>query len=129
MTPFGERLRELRRRKGVTQKQMAQAIGVSSAYLSALEHGRRGIPTWPLLQKIIGYLNVIWDEADELQMLAAQSRGRVVVDTTSLSPRATEFANLVATGIERLDEPALEDLLLQVRALLARRRPNGQNRA
>ena len=44
MTPFGERMRDLRKAKGVTLKDMADAIGVSSAYLSALEHGKRGRP-------------------------------------------------------------------------------------
>src|SRR5690606_30694287 len=67
MTPLGLKLRELRRRKGVSQKEMAAALGVSAAYLSALEHGRRGVPTWALLQKIIGYFNIIWDDADEVQ--------------------------------------------------------------
>ena len=33
MTSLGEELRELRRRKGVSQKEMAAAIGVSAAYL------------------------------------------------------------------------------------------------
>ncbi|TKB38718.1 MAG: helix-turn-helix transcriptional regulator, partial [Mesorhizobium sp.] len=37
MTPFGERLRVLRNERGVSQKDMAKAIGVSAAYLSALE--------------------------------------------------------------------------------------------
>ena len=32
--------------RGVSQTDMATALGVSSAYLSALEHGRRGRPTW-----------------------------------------------------------------------------------
>ena len=54
MTPFGERLRALRAERGVSQKDMAAAIGGSAAYLSALEHGRRGAPTWTLIQKIIG---------------------------------------------------------------------------
>ena len=36
MTPFGERLRELRQERGIAQKDMARALGVSAAYLSAL---------------------------------------------------------------------------------------------
>ena len=36
MTPFGRRLRELRRARGRRLKDMAQALGVSEAYLSAL---------------------------------------------------------------------------------------------
>ncbi len=42
MTPFGARLRALRAQRGVTLKDLAAALQVSAAYLSALEHGRRG---------------------------------------------------------------------------------------
>ena len=59
MTPFGERMRKLRAERRVTLKDMAEEIGVSSAYLSALEHGKRGRPGWHLLQRIISYFNII----------------------------------------------------------------------
>ena len=84
MTPFGARIRTLREEKGVSQKEMAEALGLSAAYLSALEHGRRGAPSWALVQKIVGYFNVIWDEAVKLQLIAASSHPRVVVDTAGL---------------------------------------------
>ena len=121
MTPFGERIRDLRRKKGVSQKEMAEALGVSAAYLSALEHGRRGIPTWVLIQKIIGYFNVIWDDAEDLQRLAAQSAPRVVVDTSGLSPRATELANLLASCIDLLEEEDLQQLAEAVRSAAGKR--------
>ncbi|MEW9806178.1 helix-turn-helix domain-containing protein [Mesorhizobium sp. ZMM04-5] len=111
MTPLGLKLRELRRRKGVSQKQMATALGVSAAYLSALEHGRRGVPTWALLQKIIGYFNIIWDDAEEVLRLAGQSRPRVVIDTSGLSPQATELANRLAERIGSLDATTLAGLI------------------
>jgi transcriptional regulator with XRE-family HTH domain len=107
MTPLGARLRALREERGVTLKDMARALRVSSAYLSALEHGRRGKPTWILLQRIITYFNVIWDEAEDLQRLAEISDPRVTVDTAGLSPEATELANRLARDIGRL---APEDL-------------------
>jgi len=108
MTPFGERLRDMRAERGLSQKEMAQALGVSSAYLSALEHGRRGRPTWPMIQKIIGYFNVIWDEAEELQRLAAAYDPQVVVDTGGLSPKATQLANLLAARIANMSDEELE---------------------
>lgn len=111
MTPFGARLRRLRAERGVTQKQMAEALGVSPGYLSALEHGRRGAPSWSLVQKIVGYFNVIWDDAEELQRLAAASHPRVVVDTSGLSPKATLLANRLAGEIATLDDDALDALI------------------
>lgn len=115
MTPFGERLRRLRRERGVNQKDMAAALGVSAAYLSALEHGRRGVPSWAMIQKIIGYFNVIWDEAEELQALALASHPRVVVDTAGLSPAATELANLLASRIATLGPTELEAVMALLR--------------
>lgn len=104
MTPFGLKMRELRDRKGITQKQMAQDIGVSAAYLSALERGHRGKPSWQFVQRVIGYFNIIWDEADGLQRLAITSHTRVVVDTENLSADATSLANLLSEKIHALSE-------------------------
>jgi len=103
VTPFGEAVRRLRLRKGVSQKQMAAALNVSPAYLSALEHGKRGLPTFDLLQRIAGYFNIIWDEAEELFLLARSSDPRVVIDTSGLAPEFTEFANNLARRIRTLD--------------------------
>jgi len=108
VTPLGARLRALREERGITLKQMAKALNVSSAYLSALEHGKRGKPTWFLLQRIITYFNVIWDEAEELQRLAELSDPKVTIDTGGLPPEATELANRLALGIDRL---GVEDLV------------------
>jgi transcriptional regulator with XRE-family HTH domain len=118
VTPFGEKLRALRNERGVSQKDMAEAIGVSAAYLSALEHGRRGAPTWTLIQKIIGYFNVIWDDAEELAQLAETSHPRVKIDTSGLSPAATELANVLAENIQKLDEDELHLVIASIRAAL-----------
>ena len=85
MTPFGETVRKLRSTKGVSQKQMAQAIGVSPAYLSALEHGKRGAPSFDFIQRVAGYFNIIWDEAEELLFIAGLSHPKVVIDTSAFS--------------------------------------------
>ena len=118
MTPFGERLRELRAERNMSQKELAKKIGVSAAYLSALEHGKRGTPRWILVQQIISCLNIIWDEADELQGLALRSAPRVTIDTAGLSPRATELANLLASGIDVLSDESIEDLCVRLDAAI-----------
>jgi transcriptional regulator with XRE-family HTH domain len=121
VTPLGEKMRALRRERGVSQSEMAAAIGVSAAYLSALEHGRRSAPTWTLIQKIIGYFNIIWDEAEELEQLAKVSHPRVTLDTSGLTPAATELANLLAENIGKLDEADLLRLATSIREVLARK--------
>ena len=119
MTPLGAKLRALREERGVSLKDMAKALRVSSAYLSALEHGRRGKPTWILLQRIITYFNVIWDEAEDLQRLAELSDPKVSIDTAGLAPEATELANRLAKDIGRL---SVEDLTVLKTELINRAR-------
>ncbi len=111
MTPFGVRLRELRAERGISLKEMAAALGVSAAYLSALEHGRRGRPTHALVVAVCASLNIIWDEADELMRLARLSHPRITVDTAGLSPAATELANLLAERIRKLPQDRIAGML------------------
>jgi transcriptional regulator with XRE-family HTH domain len=111
MTPFGHRLRELRAQRDIPLKQMAADLHLSAAYLSALEHGQRGKPSPGLVMQILGYFNVIWDEAEELKALAELSHPKVTLDTSGLSPTATELANRLGRSIRRLPEERLQSLL------------------
>ena len=99
-------------------KEMAAALRVTPAYLSALEHGKRGRPSWRLVQAIIGYFNVIWDEAEELERLARISHPRIAIDTSGLAPQATELANRLAEEISELNKAEIAEML----ALLDRRK-------
>lgn len=122
MTPFGRRLREFRAERGITQKEMATALGVSAAYLSALENGHRGAPSWNFVQRVIGYLNIIWDDAEELQSLARRSHPRIAIDTSALAPEATELSNLLAERIADLSRSDLTEIIHEIRSRLARAR-------
>lgn len=110
MTPLGAKLRAMRAERGLSLKEMAAALNVSSAYLSALEHGRRGKPTWFLLHRMIAYFNIIWDEAEELQRLAEISDPKITIDTAGMVPEATELANWLAREIGNLSAGDLVDL-------------------
>ena len=107
MTPFGERIRQLRNKRNISQKEMANALGVSPAYLSALEHGKRSAPSFDFVQRIIIYFNIIWDEADELVLLAGLSHPRVIIDTAGLSAKATHLANKLSHMITTLNADEL----------------------
>lgn len=120
MTPFGAKLRQLRKERNITLKAMAAGLDVSSAYLSALEHGKRGKPTWFLVQRIIAFFNIIWDEAEELQRLAEVSDPNITINTAGLDPKATELTNLLADRIDRLSPESLETLIFQLRSASSR---------
>jgi len=116
MTPFGARVRELRRARGVTLKRMAHDLEITAAYLSALEHGRRGLPTEALVIQICEYFGLIWDDFEDMQRIARLSHPRVTVDTGGLSAAHTELANELAARIASLTPDAAGALTETLRA-------------
>jgi transcriptional regulator with XRE-family HTH domain len=114
MTPFGQRLRDLREQHGRALKDMARALKVSSAYLSALEHGHRAQPKPGFVQQVAAYFNLAWEEVDELKALAELSDPKPSIDTRGLSPLATEVANRLRKKIKLLDESTLKAILKQL---------------
>ena len=121
MTPFGQRMRELRAERGLTQQQQAEQLGVSKAYISALETGKRGKPSSPFVDQICVWLGLIWDDAEELKTLAAMSHPKPVIDASGTHPEAVALANLIAQNIEHLDQDACERLMTRLREELANR--------
>lgn len=110
MTPYGKKIRELRKAKDINQKQMAADLDVSPAYLSALEHGHRGPPTWAMVQHVIRYFGLIWDDAEEIEQLARLSHPRITVDTSGLSADAVELVNKLAQKIRKLPSVRIAQL-------------------
>jgi transcriptional regulator with XRE-family HTH domain len=110
MTPFGARVRALRSDRGVTLKHLAEALQVSAAYLSALEHGKRGSPSAGLVHQVNEFFGLIWDEADDLSRLARLSNPRVTVNTAGLTPEQTALANRLAQVIHRLSPESVAAL-------------------
>ncbi len=110
MTPFGRKLREIRAARGMTLKEMAEGMGVSSAYLSALEHGHRGRPSPRFVTELCLFMGIIWDDAEALQRLAAMSDPRVTVDTAGLTPEATLLANELAERIAELPPAKIAEM-------------------
>jgi transcriptional regulator with XRE-family HTH domain len=111
MTPFGERMRQLRDERGQSLKEVAESIGVSPSYLSALERGKRGKPSWVTMQRVLAHFNIIWDEAEQLQELAGISRPRITIDTAQTSPLAVRVANRLAKEIRLLTQEDLAAIL------------------
>ncbi len=70
MKRFGEKLRTLRERRGLTVRQLASALDIkSSSYISKLEKGTK-TPSTPLLLKISLYFEVSADQLlrDDLEL-------------------------------------------------------------
>lgn len=123
MTPFGARLREKRLEQGMTLKDMAERLQVSAAYLSALEHGKRGAPSTGLVHQVCDVLGLIWDQAEELADLARLSHPRVTVNTAGLSPGQTALANRLAQSIHDLPPDVVAALHAVLDSVPIRSRP------
>ena len=102
MTPFGVKIRDWRQRKNLTLNQQAEVLGVSSAYLSALENGTRGRPSVVLVDQICAWLGLIWDDAEELKQLAALSHPKPNINARGHSSELIYMVNLLAKNIDRL---------------------------
>jgi transcriptional regulator with XRE-family HTH domain len=81
---------------------MAAALEISPAYLSALEHGRRGAPSAGLIHQICEFFGLIWDDADELKALARLSRPRLKLNAAGLTPEQTALGNRMARELRNL---------------------------
>lgn len=62
MTPLGQRVKELRVAKGMTQQRLAEKAGVSHSLISALESGRRKYVSSPDVEGLARGLGVSADE-------------------------------------------------------------------
>ena len=70
---LGAKVRVIRRRQGMTQKQLAELLGISGSYLNLIEHGRRPLPS-DLLIKLVTKFQL------DLKELGADEDARMVAD-------------------------------------------------
>lgn len=73
---FGEKLKQLRKKKGLTQDELAEALYVSRTAISKWESGR-GFPNIESLRELSGFFAVTVDEllsGDELMTLAEEEQ-------------------------------------------------------
>ncbi|MEU6483922.1 helix-turn-helix domain-containing protein [Streptomyces sp. NPDC046887] len=79
--PFGQRLRRLRERRGMTRPLLGGLVGRSAEWVKAVETGRVGVPRLPLLLRLADVLSV--DDLAELtgeERLSAASYTKAVHD-------------------------------------------------
>jgi transcriptional regulator with XRE-family HTH domain len=108
MQTFGQTLRKLRKAKSLSQRALAEVVGINFTYLSKIENEKLDFgqyPSEPLIRSLAAALNA---DADELLLLAQkipdQIKKRVI-------ERPDAFRTLAA-----LDDTTLDGLLAQVEA-------------
>ena len=84
---FGQTLKEIRRSKGVTQRQLAAAVGVDFSYISKVENDRMPPPAADTIVKICEKLGV---PSDELLAMTGKMP-TPVKEAISENPAAQQF--------------------------------------
>jgi transcriptional regulator with XRE-family HTH domain len=100
MSPIGERLRALRKKRGLSQGDIERATGMLRAYTSRVEHGR----TIPSLETIERFAAALGVPIHELFREGTKQ-------PAALSPEEDPFLRLIAGYVSKM-EAADRDLLL-----------------
>jgi len=109
LTEFGQFLRKLRIDCNEFLKDMADKLGVTSSYLSAVETGKRNVPDdW--VDKIGQLYELDMMEQDALRVAATNSARSITMDLSSTQPKRKETALLFARQFDEVDDSVLMDI-------------------
>lgn len=102
-----DRLREQRKRVGLSLGQVAEYEGISKSYLSDLERGENAPPTWPLLAKLARRYRTNAD------YLLGNTNYLLPIEDRELSPTVVEVMDIMSD----LSPSRQEELLAHARVL------------
>lgn len=102
LTPFGKALRKLRIEKGMRLLDLANALGKSSAYISAVETGRKPIPD-SFVAHVARVMPINADEVRVLRRAADRTRKEIRVEALP-----DEQRELLAAFARKLDDVPAE---------------------
>ncbi|MCL2665187.1 MAG: helix-turn-helix domain-containing protein [Defluviitaleaceae bacterium] len=115
LTEFGKTLRKMRIDCGEIIKNMANKLGCTASYLSAVETGKRSIPDgW--VDKIISIYNLDCDTGDKLRASAMAEAKTLKIDINNLFGSKREAAILFAREFSDVDDSIAE----KIRELLSK---------
>jgi HTH-type transcriptional regulator, competence development regulator len=106
---FGERLRELRRARGLSQRALAERVGVGFSYISRCETGTLDFGQYPSEELICRLAAALDADEDELLILAKKVPPTI---RERVFERPEAFSKLA-----RLDDAMLDRVMAQVNRL------------
>ena len=107
MKTFGDRIRELRRERKLTQWEVADHTGVSNTYISALESGRKPAPPHAIVTALAACLQIGEEALWKLARSEREERLKLRIDGIPTSQRTTRSqpASIESPGAALLDDP------------------------
>lgn len=110
LTPYGKKVRKHRLDAGMKLIDLARKLGVSPAYLSSVETGRKNV-TAALAERVGKAMNLSAAEVEELIALARESRSVTPVNLRGASERQRELAVVFARRFSELNEKEIDEVL------------------
>lgn len=109
-TNIGEFLRNLRMTRKQRLKDMAEILGVSSAFLSAVENGKKNMPnSW--FEKVRTEYNISDEECDQMKKEALKSQNTIILNMKNASSVNRELAVSFARQFDKIDEETSNKIL------------------
>lgn len=105
---FGERIRELRKTKNLSQRGLADKVGVSFTYISKIENEKLDFGDYPSEELIRKLAKSLGADADELLLLAEKIPKQIKKRVMERPDAFRKFAQLDDAALDKLLE-GLED--------------------
>ena len=110
LTQLGKVLRKIRIDHQELLKDMAESLNVSSAYLSAVENGKRKAPIeW--IEKIVQRYNLNSAEVEELNSAYEESQQEIKISLQLFSETQKDAAISFAKALEGLSDEDLKKIM------------------
>lgn len=107
LNSIGEFLRTIRMQNGEILKNMAEKLNVSSAFLSAVENGKKKMPAdWETKLKELYNLNE--EEIEKLKIAVLESGEKVEINIKDVSPKNRDLAIVFARSFGELEDDAAD---------------------
>ena len=117
LTQLGKFLRKLRIDKLANQAVVAEAIGVSVSFYSAIESGRKPMPD-KILNDLIRYFALSEAQEKELKRLVDESKTEIRIDMEGLDSETRQLVACFARNFNDLNE----ETVTQIEQLLKHRK-------
>lgn len=109
LTKFGKELRALRLERDELLRDMADKLGVTVAYLSAIENGKRRIPDeW--IQKISAIYNLSEEKEEKLQEYAYEDKNEIRINMEGITMDQRNLVYSFARRFQNLDTGDIKEL-------------------
>lgn len=119
---FGERLREIRKDKGMTLREVAERAGIDFTYLSKIENGR--MPYTPAVETIRELADAL--KVDSIELLTLADKLPKELEPLRANKQARRFFDRAAKVASPGDWEAFLDLLEERQAKRDKRKPGAK---